>query len=47
MEDSNIKDDDDDNLTRTTQQAKHAPSPSEWLMRVGAAYTQPMITDDG
>ncbi len=27
-------------LTRTTQQANHAPSPSEWGMRVGAAYTQ-------
>ena len=27
-------------LTRTTQQANHAPSPSEWGMHVGAAYTQ-------
>ena len=27
-------------LTRTTRQANHAPSPSEWGMRVGAAYTQ-------
>ena len=27
-------------LARTTQQANHAPSPSEWGMRVGAAYTQ-------
>ena len=27
-----------DLLTRTTQQANHTPSPSEWGMRVGAAY---------
>ena len=34
-------------LTRTTQQANHAPSPSEWGMRVGAAYTQTGVLAKG
>ena len=34
-------------LTRTTQQAKHAPPPSEWGMRVGAAYTQTGVLAKG
>ena len=34
-------------LTRTTQQAKHAPSPREWGMRVGAAYTQTGVLAKG
>ena len=33
--------------TRTTQQANHAPSPSEWGMRVGAAYTQTGVLAKG
>ena len=34
-------------LTRTTQQANHAPSPSEWGMRVGAAYAQTGVLAKG
>ena len=34
-------------LTRTTQQANHAPSPSEWGMRVGAAYTRTGVLAKG
>ena len=33
--------------TRTTQQANHAPSPSEWGMRVGAVYTQTGVLAKG
>ena len=33
--------------TRTTQQANRAPSPSEWGMRVGAAYTQTGVLAKG
>ena len=31
----------------TTQQANHAPSPSEWEMRVGAAHTQTGVLAKG
>ena len=34
-------------MTRTTQQANHAPSPSGWGMRVGAAYTQTGVLAKG
>ena len=34
-------------LTRTTRQANHAPSPSKWGMRVGAACTQTGVLAKG
>ena len=34
-------------MTRTTQQANHAPSPSGWGVRVGAAYTQTGVLAKG
>ena len=34
-------------LTRTTQQANHAPPPREWGMRVGAACTQTGVLAKG
>ena len=34
-------------LTRTTQQANHAPSPSDWGVRMGAAYSQTGVLAKG